>query len=250
VTESGNRPVALITGASRGIGRGIAQRLAETGYDLTISARDETRLRQAATELAGIARGRVHPVAADLGEESEVLRLAETHAEHHDRLDVLVLGAGIGFSGPLVTTSKRRYDLQFDVNVRAPFVLLQAALPLLRKTAAAQPERGAKVIALASITGVAAEPDLAAYGATKAALVSLCQSVNTEASVDGVCATAICPGYVDTDMTAWIRDRVEPSRMIRVEDIAELALAVTKLSANAVVPEMVVARPGAQLWRA
>ncbi|MFF7594552.1 hypothetical protein [Streptomyces mirabilis] len=50
-------------------------------------------------------------------------------------------------------------------------------------------------------------------------------------------------------MTAWIRDRVEPSRMIRVEDIAELALAVTKLSANAVVPEMVVARPGAQLWR-
>jgi NAD(P)-dependent dehydrogenase (short-subunit alcohol dehydrogenase family) len=140
--------------------------------------------------------------------------------------------------------------LQFAVNVRAPFVLLQQTLPLLRKTAAAHPERGAKVIALSSITGVAADPDLAAYGAAKAALISLCRSVNAEASQHGVSATAISPGYVDTDMSAHMRGRIDPGQMIRVDDVVELALSVTRLSARAVVPEMVVTRPGEQLWRA
>ncbi|NUU21502.1 MAG: SDR family oxidoreductase [Streptomycetaceae bacterium] len=249
MTEAHHRRAALVTGASRGIGRGIAQRLADAGYDLTVSARDPDRIRDTATELAA-AGVRVHPVAADLAVEDDVHRLAAEHAAHHDRLDVLVLGAGVGFSGPLTDTTKRRYDVQFDVNVRAPFVLIQATLPLMRKTAPLNPDHGAKIIALASITGVAAEPALAAYGATKAALISLCQSVNTEASADGVSATAICPGYVDTDMTEWVRDRIAPGRMIRVDDIAELAMSVTRLSPYAVVPEMVVTRPGDQLWRA
>lgn len=249
MSTTGMRPTALVTGASRGIGKGIARRLAEAGYDLTVSARDASRLDETAAELAGLG-GRVVAVPADLAVEDDVRRLADRHGDEHDRLDVLVLGAGTGFSDPLTETSKRRYDLQFDINVRAPFVLLQTLLPLLRKTASANPERGAKIIALASITGVAAEPELAAYGATKAALVSLCQSVNTEASADGVSATAICPGYVDTDMSAWVRDRIPPGRMIRVDDVAELAMSVTRLSAWAVVPEMVVTRPGDQLWRA
>ncbi|MFC7885153.1 SDR family NAD(P)-dependent oxidoreductase [Streptomyces sp. NPDC057376] len=250
MTQEASRPAALVTGASRGIGRGIARRLGKAGYDLTISAREGTRLQQAAEELSDITGGSVHPVAADMTAEKDVSRLVRAHDERHGRLDVLVLGAGVGFSAPLAQTSKRRYDLQFDVNVRAAFVLVQEALPLLRKTAAGRPEHGAKVIALASITGLFAEPDLAVYGATKAALISLCQSVNAEASDDGVSATAICPGYVDTDMTAWVRDRIEPRRMIRVDDIVEMALAVTKLSPCAVVPDITVTRPGRQLGRA
>lgn len=243
------RPAALVTGASRGIGLGIARRLADAGYDLTIAARNAERLDEAANTLSS-AGGSVHPVPADMAVEDDVRRLAAEHAQRHGRLDVLVIGAGVGSSGALEETTKKRYDLQFDVNVRAAFVLLQTSLPLLRKTAAANPEHGAKVIALASITGVAAEPTLAVYGATKAALISLCRSVNAEESAHGVSATAICPGYVDTDMTAWMRDRLEPHQMIRVDDIAELAVSVTRLSASAVVPELVVTRPGPQLWRA
>ncbi|GGJ35134.1 SDR family NAD(P)-dependent oxidoreductase [Streptomyces brasiliensis] len=243
------RRAALVTGASRGIGLGIARGLADAGYDLTVSARDAARLEKSAGALAD-AGGRVHRVPADMAVEDDVRRLAAEHAQHHGRLDVLVIGAGVGSAGALEQTTTKRYDLQFAVNVRAPFVLLQHSLPLLRKTAAADPERGSKVIALSSITGVAAEPDLAAYGAAKAALISLCRSVNSEASAQGVCATAICPGYVDTDMSAHVRDRIDPSRMIRIEDVVELALSVTRLSACAVVPEIVVTRPGDQLWRA
>lgn len=249
MTTTGGRPVALVTGASRGIGLGIARRLAEAGYDLTLTARDAERLDGAADDLAACG-GRVYPVPVDMVIEDDVRRLAERHAQQFGRLDVLVIGAGVGSSCALENTTMKRYDLQFNVNVRAPFVLLQTCLPLLCKTAAAHPRRGAKIIALASITGVAAEPDLAAYGAAKAALISLCRSVNTEVSADGVAATAICPGFVDTDMSAYMRGQIDPRQMIRVEDVAELAMSVTRLSAFAVIPELVVTRPGEQLWRA
>jgi NAD(P)-dependent dehydrogenase (short-subunit alcohol dehydrogenase family) len=106
------------------------------------------------------------------------------------------------------------------------------------------------VIAVASISGVAAEPGLAAYGATKAALISLCESITVSEGAGGVTATAISPGYVDTDMTAWIRDQISPADMITPDDIAELTLAVCRLSRHCAVPNIVVTRPGPLLWRA
>jgi NAD(P)-dependent dehydrogenase (short-subunit alcohol dehydrogenase family) len=97
---------------------------------------------------------------------------------------------------------------------------------------------------------VASEPGLAAYGAAKAALISVCQSVNVEESASGVSATAISPGYVDTEMSSWVRDRIDPADMIDAGDIAELVVALTRLSARAVVPGIVVARRGDTQWRA
>ncbi|WP_159921127.1 MULTISPECIES: SDR family oxidoreductase [Nocardia] len=111
-------------------------------------------------------------------------------------------------------------------------------------------ERGAKIVALASITGVAAEAGLAAYGATKAALISLCETVSLEESGNGVSATAVSPGYVDTDMTAWKRDVLDRSAMLTTGDVAEMVLAITRLSRNAVVPNIVLSRAGDRLWRA
>ncbi|MEV0689169.1 SDR family oxidoreductase [Streptomyces sp. NPDC050388] len=243
------RSAALVTGASRGIGLGIAQGLARAGYDLTITARDAELLERAADDLRswGV---RVHPVAGDMADEDDIRRIAHAHTAAHRRLDVLVIGAGVGSAGAIGNAPMRRFDKQFAVNVRGPLVLLQETLPLLRETAARNPAHGAKVIALSSITGLAPEPALSAYGASKAALISLCRSVNAEVSADGVSATAICPGYVDTDMSAWMHDRIDPTDMIRVDDVVRLALAVTHLSAHAVVPEIVVTRPGDQTWRA
>jgi NAD(P)-dependent dehydrogenase (short-subunit alcohol dehydrogenase family) len=106
------------------------------------------------------------------------------------------------------------------------------------------------VIAIASITGVAAEPGLAAYDATKAALNSLCESITVSEAEHGVTACAISPGFVNTDMSAWIHDRLEPAHMITVQDIAVLAHAVCQLSRHAAVPNVVVTRPGPSLWRA
>jgi 3-oxoacyl-[acyl-carrier protein] reductase len=105
-------------------------------------------------------------------------------------------------------------------------------------------------VAVASILGIAAEPGLAAYSAAKAALISLCQSINGEESSAAVTATAIAPGYVDTEMSAWVHDRIDPAQMILPADIAELILALTRMSARSVVPLVTMSRASSSQWRA
>ncbi|MGF6888670.1 NAD(P)-dependent dehydrogenase (short-subunit alcohol dehydrogenase family) [Nocardia sp. GAS34] len=121
---------------------------------------------------------------------------------------------------------------------------------MLRAAAAADPGRGAKVIALSSLTGVYAEAGLAVYGAAKAALISLIATLNAEESSHGVTATTIAPGYVDTEMSAWIHDRIPPDRMLAVSDVVELVDALLRLSSRAVVPNIVVSRAGTDGYRA
>ncbi|NED63988.1 SDR family NAD(P)-dependent oxidoreductase, partial [Streptomyces sp. SID10244] len=108
----------------------------------------------------------------------------------------------------------------------------------------------AKVIAVASITGVYPEPELSAYGSTKAALISLCETFNLEESLNGVSATTIAPGYVDTDMSEWLKDQVPGAEMITVGDVATIAHSVTQLSRFAVLPNVILTRPGSNLHRA
>lgn len=241
--------VALVTGASRGIGRAIAEQLLDDGFDLTISARKPDTLERAAEEYRETGR-RVLSIPADLASESEVGEVAAFHLEHFEYLDVLVLCAGLGISGELGTFPLARFDRQFAVNVRSSLQLIQLLLPALRATAHLEAEVGTKIIAISSITGMVAEPDLAVYGASKAALIALCESVNIAEAETGVTATSIAPGFVDTDMSEWVHDRIDPARMIRARDIAILASALTRLSRYAAVPNVAVTRPGDQLWRA
>jgi short-subunit dehydrogenase len=244
------RRAALVTGASRGIGRAIAARLGSEGFDLTVTARSQDALDEAAADIGAAAGVDVLAVAADMASGDDVERVADRHVERFGRLDVLVVNAGTGTIATIEATAPKRFDKQLDVNLRAPFHLIARCLPALRATAAAHPDRGAKVLAIASVTGMVAEPGMSVYAATKAALISLCESVNVEESKAGVSATAIAPGYVDTDMSEWIRDEIPPATMLTVDDIAELAVAVTRLSARAVVPTIAVVRAGDALWRA
>ncbi len=240
---------ALVTGASRGIGLAIARHLAAQGFSLTMSARREPGLAGVAEELRATGTD-VLAVTANLAGEQDVHRLAGEHADRFGSLDLLVLNAGVGAQSPVASTPMKIYDLLLNVNLRAPFLLIQATLPLLRKAAAERPSHGAKVVALSSITAVASEPGLAAYGASKAGLISLCQTISLEESGAGVTATAICPGYVDTDMTASKRQTLAQEAMLTPDDVAELVVAVSRLSAHAVVPSIVLTRAGTQLWRA
>jgi NAD(P)-dependent dehydrogenase (short-subunit alcohol dehydrogenase family) len=241
---------ALVTGASRGIGHGIALRLASRGHALTVAARDQERLASVADELRAAGAPDVQPVAGDIADEGYLAELVAAHADRFGKADALVLNAGVGSAGPLADFHPRRFDKQVTVNLRAPFVLLQHAMPLLRKAAAANPQRGAKVLALTSITGVHAEPDLAVYGATKAALTSLIRSVNREEARHGVCATAISPAYVDTDMATYVHDRIPAAEMITVDDVVEVVDACLRLSARAMVAEVVIARSSTDGHRA
>ncbi|KAA1416941.1 SDR family oxidoreductase [Nocardioides humilatus] len=242
------RRAALVTGASRGIGREIALRLASEGFDLTLAARSPAPLTDVAADLGG--PGAVHTRAADMSDSRQVRELVHAHDERFGRLDLLVIGAGVGVSRPMGEIDQKGLDLMLDVNLRGPITLVQESLPLLRATASADPDRGARIVAIASLSGVVSEPGLAAYGATKAGLISFCESVTIEESARHVSATAISPGYVDTDMTAWKRGELHPADMLAVGDIAELVLALTRMSAVATVPNIAVTRSGDRIWRA
>lgn len=235
---------ALVSGASRGIGFGISTRLARQGYSLTITARDAGRLDAVAEELRSAGAAEVVTVAADLSNDGEVARVLARNADCFGALSALILNAGVGTAGPLAETSMRRFDKIVAVNLRAPLELIQGALPMLRAGAQADPERGARVIALASITGMYAEAGLSVYGATKAALISLLSTLNVEESGNGVTATTIAPGYVDTDMSGWVHDQVKPESMISVDDVVEMVDALLRMSALVVVPNVVMSRAG------
>jgi 3-oxoacyl-[acyl-carrier protein] reductase len=235
---------ALVTGASRGIGLGLALRLASRGHGLTITARDAGQLDEVAAELRGTGASEVIAVPGDWSDEDQVERVLDRHEDTFGEMAVLALAAGVGSAGPIAGYPMTRYDKQFAVNTRGSFQAISRALPMLRKAAARDLASGARIIALASIGGVYTERDLAVYGASKAALISMCRSVNLEESDGGVSATAIAPGYVDTDMSAWVHDDVAPEQMISVADVVELADALLRLSSRAVVPELVISRAG------
>lgn len=241
---------ALVTGASRGIGLGIARMLAGRGHALTLGARDQGRLHEVAEDLRALGAPEVVVCPGDLADPAYPDALVDAHARAFARLDCLVLNAGVGTAGSLSTYPLARLDKTVAVNFRAPFALVQAALPLLRSAAEAAPDRGARVVALSSITGVYPEAGLAAYGATKAALRSLVATLNAEESGHGITGTSIAPGYVETDMSAWVTDQVPAARMIPVDDIVALVESLVALSARSVVAEVVVSRAGAPAFSA
>jgi len=222
---------ALLTGGTSGIGLAIAKMLKEDGYDLTIASRRKEKVDAAAEELGGD----VLAVAVDVRKEEELERLVGAHRERWSRLDVLVNSAGVGAGGGLEDLQTKHWDLQFDVNVRAIFLMSRLCLPLLR-------DSKGWVINLASIAGTLATPWLAAYGASKAAVISLTKSFNAEFEKDGVRAIAICPALVDTPMTEW--SDVPDEEMIRPADIAEVTRMALHLSPFARVSQVVVERMG------
>jgi NAD(P)-dependent dehydrogenase (short-subunit alcohol dehydrogenase family) len=218
---------ALVTGGSSGIGLAIARALRDDGYELTLAARKRERLETAAAELGA------HAVAADVAREEDCGRLVSEHGRRFDRLDVLVNSAGVGVAAQIENIETKHWDLQLDVNLRAAFLVTRHALPLLKES------RGV-VVNISSIAGTMAAPGLAAYGAAKAGLISLTRSLNAEHADDGIRATAICPGFVDTPMAAWTGMASE--EMIQPEDCAEVVRLLLRLSPRARIPQVVIER--------
>jgi NAD(P)-dependent dehydrogenase (short-subunit alcohol dehydrogenase family) len=230
---------ALITGGSSGIGFAVARALGEDGYGVTIAARRPEKLENAAAELRDLGID-VHHVAANMREEDDIKRMVSEHAERFGRIDVLMNNAGVGIGGAIEGYETKKLDMQLDVNLRAVHLVTRESIPQLKKAGG---DGGALIVNTASIAGKRPQGWLSVYSATKAAVIALTEATGAELAEDGIRCTAICPAFVDTPMTDWVKGEVPPDQMIRPEDVAEVVRCLLRLSPACVIPEVMMVRP-------
>src|SRR3989454_4316246 len=189
---------ALVTGASRGIGRAGALALAEAGAQVLVHYGSGAKEAEAVVAEIGKAGGRADAVAADLAASDGPHNLArQVRAVVGDRLDILVANAGISKAATIEETTVADFDKLFAVNVRAPFFLVQQLLPILGS--------GSSVVLLSSLAAHAAVGTLAAYAATKGAIDTLVKHFAASLGPRGIRVNAVAPGGVDPDMSKFVK---------------------------------------------
>jgi NAD(P)-dependent dehydrogenase (short-subunit alcohol dehydrogenase family) len=233
---------AIVTGGSSGIGLGIARMLVQEGYGVTIASRRPEKLSEAAQQLAAEG-GEVAQVAGNMASEEVVTQVVSEHRDRFGRLDVLVNNAGVGVGALVGDIETKRLDLQLAVNLRSVILFYREAAALLR--AAGAEHRNALVVNTSSISGKSGEPWLSVYSATKAAVVGFTESMNKELGREGIKSTALCPAFVDTPMTDFVKQSVPAGDMIQVADVAEAVRMLLRLSPGCVIPEIIFQAPGA-----
>lgn len=217
--------VVMVSGASRGIGRAIVERLLAGGFRVSAGVRDTDSLR-ASDALS------VH--AYDARDTESPRRWVENTVSRFGRLDALVNVAGINSRFTLADADETILDELWQVNVKGPLRLVRDAWPHLRACGSG------RIVNLASLSGKRVINENLGYAMTKFAVVALTQAIRREGWDDGVRATALCPGLVDTDMTQGHRAAVPPERMSDARDIAMLVETLLSLPNTASVAELAV----------
>jgi NAD(P)-dependent dehydrogenase (short-subunit alcohol dehydrogenase family) len=235
---------AIVTGASSGIGLAIARILGEEGFGVTMAARRPEKLEGAVAGLKADGFD-VHGVAANVADESEIQKVVAAHRERYGRLDVLVNNAGVGVGATVGEIETKRLDMQLDINIRSIVLFYRECASMLLQ--AGGEHHNALVVNTASISGKRAEGWLSVYSATKHAVVGWTEAMNKELGKQGVKSTALCPAFVDTPMTDFVKGQVAAEEMIRPEDIAESVRYLLRTSPACVVPEIMFIRPGDSL---
>jgi 3-hydroxybutyrate dehydrogenase len=230
--------IALVTGGGRGIGRAIAIAFASEGAQVTVAARSFEQVEQVAREIVDKFSTKALPVVCDVSDAASVERLFKDVNESFGRgPDILVNNAGIAESAPLTKTGDELWQRHLAINLSGSFYCMRAALPQMI-------ERGwGRIVNIASIAGKTGAPYIAAYSASKHGVLGLTRSSALEVASKGITVNAICPGYVDTEMTTRgienitkktgmsadqamesIRKMSPQNRIIEPEEVAALAL--------------------------
>jgi len=233
---------AMVTGASSGIGLALARMLAERGHAVTLVARRRGK-RDAACQGLRSEGLEVGQVLADVGDEADVVRAVAAHRDAYGRLDVLVNNAGIGIGAPIGELTAKQMDLQLATNLRSIPLFYRESLAML--TAAGAEHRNARVVNMASLAGKQGQPWLSVYSATKSGVVGFTQAMNKELGALGIKSTALCPGFVDTPMTDFLKRQVPADSMIHTSDIVAAVAMLLSLTPGCVVPEIAFERPAA-----
>ncbi|MEM1206891.1 MAG: SDR family NAD(P)-dependent oxidoreductase [Acidobacteriota bacterium] len=204
MSESTHKPLegrlAVITGGGRGIGAACAQFLAEAGASVVVAARSTDQIEAVADDLRG-AGHRAWGIPCDVADPESVDELARRSAEH-GTVDILVANAGIASSSPVVRQELDEWNRIFAVNVTGVFLCTRAFLPGMLAAG------WGRVVNVASVAGKMGGPYIAAYSASKHAVIGFTRSLALEVATQGVTVNAVCPGYVDTDMTVQSVDTI------------------------------------------
>ena len=202
MTEQAEQRVAIVTGASRGIGKAIAKRLASDGCKVALVARNEEALNEVRGEIeqdGGVATTHV----CDLADGNQFAETIQDIADENGRVDVLVNNAGMTRDGLLLRMTEEDFDAVIDVNLKATFIGCKtAARPMMKG-------RFGRMINITSVTGISGNAGQANYAAAKAGLVGLTKTIAKEFGSKGITANAIAPGYIETDMTAVLGDDIK-----------------------------------------
>ncbi|WP_018922690.1 SDR family NAD(P)-dependent oxidoreductase [Salsuginibacillus kocurii] len=242
---------AIVTGGTRGIGKAIAIKFACEGANVYIIGRDK----QAGEKVVYDAQGQISFIQADVSKPDEVKNLIDQTAQQTGRLDILVNNAGVQHEQTIEHTSPEDWDKVMDINVKSVFLCSKYAIPHMRD------QGGGKIINTASIDGYWAEPNLGAYCTSKGGVMSLTKSIAIDFAQDGILCNCICPGYIETEMTAsYIKTQSDPEqarnqlanrhpvqRIGKPEDIAEAAFWLATQESNFVTGQSITVDGGLTL---
>jgi fengycin family lipopeptide synthetase B len=233
--------VAIVTGASRGIGRAISIALARETATVVLTARSLPKLQETA-KLVQQTGGTYQIIVADLLQEKSIINLVKTVGEKLGRLDILVNNAGITHSSKFEDTKTEDWQRCLQVNATAPFILCREALPLLRKSSTSY------IINISSVVGVKGYPLQSAYTASKHAVLGMTISLAEELNGTNVRVHLICPGGVDTELIPRVRPDLRSEDLMRPEEIAELVLYLVTHKGKAIIDELHVRRSTSKPW--
>ncbi|MEA2143408.1 MAG: hypothetical protein QOI64_1838 [Solirubrobacteraceae bacterium] len=221
MTEELNETVALVTGASSGIGEAAARELARRGAAVAIGARRKQRLDALAREIEQ-AGGRALAIEADVTDEAQARRLVARTAEHFGRLDTVVNNAGVMLLGPTVDAPVQEWDRMIALNLQGLLYVAHAALPHLLAAAQDGPRRVADLVNISSVAGRTARQGAAVYNLTKHGVGAFSEALRQEVTGRHVRVSLVEPGAVDTELPDHVREEVREQAMGRLMNIERL----------------------------
>jgi short-subunit dehydrogenase len=224
---------AVITGASRGIGKAVAEIFATHGYDLFLSSKNETQLLATIEELkTKFPRVSIDGKAFDIGKKQQAQLFGEWVLTNVDVIDVLVSNAGTFIPGNISDEPDGALETMLEVNLHSAYHTTRTVLPKMIKAG------GGHIFTMCSIASLAAYPNGGSYSISKFALLGFTKNLRRELQPHGIKVTAVIPGAVYTD--SWKGSGISEERLMEAEDIARLIYSATQVSPQAVVEEIVI----------